>query len=82
MFSLIKYGLSECYGGFGPRSAGACRNWSEGEFGSKSRGQLTYTPSTTADVGIAVEELSMLLTAGRMESPSLDLIKDISKRWI
>ena len=78
MFSLIKYGLSECYGGFGPRSAGGCRNWSEGEFGSKSRGQLTYSPSTTADVGIVVEELSMLLTAGRMESPSLDLVKDIS----
>jgi uncharacterized protein (DUF1501 family) len=65
MFSLIKYGLSECYGGFGGDTEGSCSYYDESETLSspKALGRLTYEPTEGADM---FEEVSLLLTSGRL----------------
>lgn len=76
MFSLIKYGLSSCYGGFGtdPDVGRTCFDLNNERFGNYGRyarsfGRLTYEPegSTPEDW---VDDLSLLLTSGRLSESS------------
>lgn len=78
MFSLIKYGLSRCNGGFG-------NNWgncNEGNFDGATA-QLSFSrpfdeaAATTADhAESVVNELSTLLTSGRLSLSSRAVIKN------
>ena len=73
LFSLIKYGLSDCYLGFGTwnsYSDGWCRT--DGDY-SYGYGKLEYSPSEN-DVTATVDELATLLTAGRLNEKSRALI--------
>jgi uncharacterized protein (DUF1501 family) len=58
LFSLVKYGLNECNGGFG--AYGDCSTT------SPNSGNITYQPSTINDRTAMVQELSNLMTGGRM----------------
>jgi uncharacterized protein (DUF1501 family) len=77
MFSLIKYGLSNCYGGFG----GNWKSCSEGYFVgaqaylSFSRPYDAETTSAEDHAAAVVGELSTLLTSGRLSSSSKQIIE-------
>mmetsp|Transcript_3881 Transcript_3881/g.6489 ORF Transcript_3881/g.6489 Transcript_3881/m.6489 type:complete len:2423 (+) Transcript_3881:72-7340(+) len=79
MFGLIKYGLDICFNGFGTqeREQGTqkCSWFDLGSF-DHSNGRLTYTPSSTSPKDI-VDELSTLLTAGRLNAASRKTIEQI-----
>mmetsp|Transcript_30659 Transcript_30659/g.64787 ORF Transcript_30659/g.64787 Transcript_30659/m.64787 type:complete len:1099 (+) Transcript_30659:67-3363(+) len=74
MFSLIKYGLSDCNSGFStyPGHSGC----SDNGLYLRSYGHLFYKPTTNAtDYGKAAE-LALLLTAGRLNEDNLNTIVD------
>ncbi len=64
MFSLIRYGLSDCYGGFGVRPKGAGQCIDDGTY-TRNSGILGYDPAGLEPAQI-IDELSTLMTAGRL----------------
>jgi len=74
VFSMVKYGLSECYGGFGNKTPRKCKQFKEGDYG-KALGELKFSPSSSNPNDI-VDELSTLLTAGRLSAESRQIIED------
>jgi len=71
--SMVKWGLSRCYGGLGPSTDGTCLI-PEGNF-SKAAGSVTFVP-TSWDGKELVDELATLLTAGRLNGKSRKIIED------
>uniref|UniRef100_A0A7S2HM24 DUF1501 domain-containing protein n=1 Tax=Helicotheca tamesis TaxID=374047 RepID=A0A7S2HM24_9STRA len=69
MFSLSRYGLNNCHGGFGP-SLGWHPCNAIGNF-EQSAGVLTYDYTNPADY---VDRLATLLTAGRLSTQSREII--------
>ncbi len=69
MFSLIKYGLSDCNGGFSYISPGYGDCKDDGSY-QRSFGRLFYNATGMDDFEIA-DDLSELLTAGRLSSDNL-----------
>ena len=76
MFSLIKYGLSSCYEGFGtdPDIGRTCFDSNNNRFGSYGRyarsfGRLTYDPEGSTPEEW-VDDLSLVLTSGRLSESS------------
>lgn len=77
ILSLVNLGLTECYSGFGDHTTWSCSglgSYLDTSNMQYTRGKLTYLPTTSSDVGSVVDELSLLLTAGRLNSLSRDLI--------
>lgn len=74
---MVNLGLTECYSGFGERTTWACQGL-ESYFDTSndqySRGSLQFSPSNPSDASSVVDELVMLLTAGRLNDASRDLI--------
>ncbi len=75
MFFLVKYGLSDCNGGFG--IVGNCR---EGQY-SDAAGYLSlFIPyselSDNAQAEMVVNKLSTLLTSGRLSNSNKEVIKN------
>ena len=64
-YSLIKYGLNKCYGGFG--QFGDCSN-------PITSGIIPYSPSSTIVPSNMVRDLSYLLTGGRMTETRQQII--------
>merc|ERR1719266_2104152 len=73
VFSMVKYGLSECYGGWGRKTPVSCGRFDEGNYG-KALGMLTFSPNGN-DPHEVVNELGMLLTAGRLSTESRRIIE-------
>lgn len=78
MFSMVKYGLSTCYGGLGAVGT----NCNEGDF-SRASARLSFsrpynkTTTTLQDQAESVVgELSTILTSGRLSADNKRLIKD------
>ena len=69
MNSLIDYGLTNCFDGFGNDKAVLCGR-------SVSDGWLNYMPADGTDVDAVVEEMGLLLTIGRLNSFTREIIKD------
>mmetsp|Transcript_1494 Transcript_1494/g.3130 ORF Transcript_1494/g.3130 Transcript_1494/m.3130 type:complete len:1117 (-) Transcript_1494:133-3483(-) len=72
IISLVELGLTSCYGGLGAGTVGTCK----GNLQDFSRGRLHYTPSSTITSEI-VDELALLLTAGRLNAHTRSLIAKI-----
>lgn len=75
--SLVDLGLTECYSGFGDFTIKRCKKLESSvdtSNGKYTRGNLQFLPSSTSDASIVVDELSLLLTAGRLNSASRDLM--------
>ena len=73
MYSMVKYGLSDCNSGFGLYPGYAeCRD--NGKY-ERSIGHLFYEPEGTTDFERAAD-LSLLLTAGRLSNDKLNMIVD------
>ena len=71
MFSLIKYGLSDCNNGFSSFNGyGSCAD--DGTF-QRSFGHLFYEPTGSNDNERA-SDLSLLLTAGRLSNDNLNTV--------
>ena len=71
MFSLIKYGLSDCNDGFTTfKGFGGC---SDNGLYERSIGHLNYSPAG-ADYYELAADLSLVLTAGRLEGDSLNTV--------
>jgi uncharacterized protein (DUF1501 family) len=78
IFSLVDLGLTNCYGGFGELTTWWCDGYNDNDYSWKfSRGYLGYPPldSTPNDV---TDVLATLLTAGRLNVVSRQLIKESS----
>jgi uncharacterized protein (DUF1800 family) len=75
MFALIKYGMNSCYGGFFPGTSKSCKA-DPGNYDA-SRGRLTYSPSDDSDSDAVINELSTLLTGGRLCPENKQIIKDV-----
>ena len=73
LFSMSKYGLTSCNGGFGQK-LGNCNRLEEGDF-SVSKGNITYSPTNPSDAVSVVDELAMLLTAGRLNQETREIIQ-------
>jgi len=73
--SLIKYGLTGCRGGFGQR-AGKCSRAGESNFEEYTEGKLEWRPTLPSSAASVVEELSLLLTAGRLSEQNARVIRD------
>lgn len=74
--SLLKYGLDSAYGGFGHgRDVGVTK----GDY-SNSMGYLAYRPSESYTSSQVVDEMSLLLTAGRMSDAKRSLLVEIFDR--
>ena len=73
LFSLIKYGLSDCHDGFGvyPGYGGCADN---GLY-EKSTGHLFYNPAG-ATISEYINDLALLLTAGRLNDENRATIED------
>lgn len=67
MFSMVKYGVSSCYGGFGP-------DWGYCEEGANSRETARLTFSRSYDETV-VDELATILTSGRLSNENKNLVK-------
>ena len=65
LYSLVKYGLNECNGGFG--AYGSCT-------GQPNSGALTYVPSNIDVPSDMVRDLSYLLTGGRMSDTKQQVV--------
>lgn len=73
MFSLIKYGLSDCNSGLSTYPGyGGC---SDDGLYERSYGHLFYEPTGADDFEMAAD-LALLLTAGRLSSDNLNTIVD------
>ena len=70
VFSLIKWGTTRCYGGFG-HYMGRCRK--EGTYDNSS-GHLHFEPRKMHFWGI-INELDILLTGGRLSSSARSIIR-------
>lgn len=73
MISLIKFGLSKCFGGFGNNEW--CKNPSKGEY-NEAAGRLFFSPNSS-NSSTVVDELAALLTSGRMNSDSRKLLDEV-----
>ena len=78
--SLVKYGLVDCYGGFGFRLEGPenvrCKDVESGNVRLGSSGSLTMVPNATLlSPAQVVDELNLLMTSGRLSSKSLAIIE-------
>jgi hypothetical protein len=78
VFSLVKYGLSRCNGGFGTENT----NCNEGDF-SRAAARLSYsrpynkiTATLEVQAENVVSELSTILTSGRLSDVNKRIIKD------
>lgn len=71
MFSMIDYGMSTCYGGFGASNT----HCSKGSGPERAPAYLSFTPSAT-DADSVVNDLSLLLTGGRLGEYSKEIIKN------
>ena len=73
MFSLIKYGLSDCNSGFSTYPGyGSC---SDNGLFQRSYGHLAYSPNG-ATVAEYINDLALLLTAGRLSDENRAIIED------
>ena len=70
--SLIRHGLSDCAGGIGG-SRGCIPSSRRDEYRYRADGYLTWRPSA-ADANTTVEQLNLLLTAGRLNPASKAVI--------
>jgi len=76
MISLVNFGLSKCYGGFGGNGRTKCSFISgAGDF-SQSVGHLSYTPDSDRSVDAIVDDLATLLTSGRMNNYHRNIVKE------
>jgi len=72
IYSLIDFGLTRCYGGFGHLSVNNCGHYNPGHNAYKdpeiySHGSLRYSATATSP-GDIVDELAILLTGGRISA--------------
>ncbi len=81
--SLVDLGLNHCYSGFGPKTTGCCECLGNGmpvfDFEENNYGRFAYTPSDPSKPFAIVNELSLLLTGGRLNSSSKSVIVDAFK---
>jgi uncharacterized protein (DUF1501 family) len=80
LLSMIKYGLSSCYGGLGRYQWWTpydCSKYTVGGINDGSLGSLTFTPPDGSSAIQVTKELATLLTAGRLSRTSRDFISQI-----
>lgn len=75
LFSLVKYGLVDCDEGFGDRVS--CRGIEEGDF-ARSSGRLVFSPRDGTNL---IDDLATLLTAGRLNQDSKELIRSQYQKY-
>ncbi len=74
MISLVDLGLNKCFSGFGEYTTYWCEGLENYYSGDEyDFGKLEYSPTNNNAVNI-VDELSLLLTAGRLGSTSKDIV--------
>ena len=74
MFSMIKYGLSDCKNGFGKYPGyGSCSD--NGQY-KRSVGHLHYIPPKSDNDMARAKDLSLLLTSDRLSTDELTLLVD------
>jgi len=73
MYSLVKWGMKECYGGFFMSNSNCNRDPTDYE---GSNGKLSYSPTNGLDSEVIVNELSTLLTGGRLSAEHKEIIKN------
>jgi len=72
IFSMLRFGLSNCKNGFGHRNDNECRN--DGNFeGAGAIPTLFPAGNSSREV---VSELSLLLTAGRLHAENHDIVQE------
>lgn len=79
IISLTDLGLTECFGGFAQRYLWRCGGLAPDSYydtddDTYTMGKLTFSPSNPNNAADVVDELSLLLTAGRLNEASRSVI--------
>ena len=80
ILSMIKYGMSPCFGGLGAETPGvtlSCQNYVAGKENSGIKGKLAYSPESIASPNAIVNELATLLTSGRLSISSRAVVEEV-----
>jgi len=76
LLATSKFGLTNCRGGIvAYYSYNGCPAW-EGDF-TRAEGYLEYVPPDLTTVDSIIDDLSLLLTAGRLGAPNRAIIKSV-----
>jgi len=78
--SLVKFGLSPCFGGFKVYTRednGVCDNFQPGGVNAATMGSLSFTPTDTNSDSAITDELADLLSSGRLPSEKRQIINDV-----
>lgn len=72
MYSMVNYGLSDCHYGFGPYlGGGSCND------AGRSQGRLEFSMDSGTSSETVIDELALLLTAGRLSSTNRGIIQGV-----
>ena len=72
MYSMVNYGLSDCHYGFGPYlGGGSCND------AGRSQGRLEFSMDSGTSSETVIDELALLLTAGRLSSTNREIIQGV-----
>jgi uncharacterized protein (DUF1501 family) len=80
LLSLVKFGLSSCYGGVGRYQYWTyydCLKYRVASVNDGALGNLTFAPSDSSTAYKITDELATLLTAGRLNRLSRQVIDDV-----
>ena len=72
LFSTVKFGLTDCYGGFGDKLLGCEMEEGVTNLGA---GSLTYSVANDVSLDSALDDLSLMLTAGRLGTKNRGIIR-------
>ena len=77
MISMVDHGLTSCFSGFGEETVWWCDGY-ESYYNSDEvhHGKLNFRPSNPNNAVSVVNELSLLLTGGRLNSSSKNVISN------
>ena len=80
MWSMMNWGLSQCYGGFKRKGWGVVCAKQEGRQQTDATATLTYEADSSASIDGVLNELALNLTAGRLSDSNRIIVQNAMKK--
>ena len=82
MWSTMKFGLTQCNGGFKEKGWGVACARNEGVSMTDATATLSYEADSTASLDEVLSELVLLLTAGRLSESNRIIVRNAMQRYV